>query len=82
MKEIAIDGLTTETKKIKIGKTFIYIDHQDKPHRIKVKPLGNLNDEQACKKCCFNNDGCYLTCCTRLDRKSGDDVYYEELLFE
>lgn len=84
--EREIDTLTLddllETGTIKEGEIFIYVDEFDKPHRIKVNPLGNLTLEQACKKCCFNKSRCCLICRKRLDGKSDDDVYYEELSFE
>lgn len=52
MKTLSFDSLT-ETENIKMGETFIYVDEFDRPYRIKVKSLGNLNIEQACKKMLF-----------------------------
>lgn len=78
MKTLTVDTLT-ETDKIKAGETFIYIDGFNKKHKVIAKPLGRLNDEEACKRCIFKNDSCCLVSCTGSDMESEDEVYYEEL---
>lgn len=78
MKTLTVETLN-ETKKIKAGETFIYIDGFNKKHKVIAKPLGRLNDEEACKRCIFKNDSCCLVSCTGSDMESEDEVYYEEL---
>lgn len=68
-----------ETEKIKAGETFIYIDGFNKKHKVEVKRLEILPEEEACKRCVFNNDSCCRVSCTGLDRESEEEVYYEEL---
>lgn len=81
MKTLTFETLT-ETKKIKAGETFIYVDGLNKNHKVQAKPLGRLNNEEACKRCAFSVFNMSLCCrvsCVRYDRESEDDVYYEEL---
>lgn len=81
MKTLTVETLS-ETGKIKAGETFIYVDGFNKKHKVQAKPLGRLSDEEACKRCIFNEDSCCLVSCTHWNRKRKDDVYYEELSFE
>lgn len=81
MKTLTFETLT-ETKKIKEGETFIYVDGFNKKHKVQAKPLGRLNNEEACKRCAFSVFNMSLCCrvsCAHWDRESKDYVYYEEL---
>ena len=78
MKTLTFDDLL-ETKTIKEGETFIYVDDFNKKHKVVAKPLGLLSGEEACKRCIFDNDSCFLSSCTHWERESKDDVYYLEL---
>lgn len=81
MKTLTIQTLN-ETKRIKAGETFIYVDDFDKQHKIIAKPVGVLNISEACGGCVFNNDACCSVDCSKAYRESKDDVYFEELSFE
>lgn len=65
-----------ETDKIKAGETFIYVDCLDVQHKVIAKNVRTLVD---CKSCVFNNDACCLVKCSKSDRESKDDVYFEEI---
>lgn len=78
MKTLTFDDLS-ETKTIKAGETFIYVDCLDVQHKIIAKKVETLNCSEACGRCVFNNDACCLVNCLKSDRESKDDVYYEEL---
>ncbi|WP_440452133.1 hypothetical protein [Ruminococcus intestinalis] len=78
MKTLTVDELT-ETKGIKEGETFIYVDGFNKEHKVKVKPMESLTVEETCKRCAFNEDSCCLVACASCDRQDEEDVYFEEL---
>lgn len=78
MKTLTFDDLL-ETKTIKEGEKFIYVDCLDVQHKIIAKRVGTLSSSVACGRCVFNNDACCLVCCLQSDRESKDDVYFEEL---
>ena len=78
MKTLTFDDLL-ETKTIKEGEKFIYVDCLDVQHKIIAKRVGTLSSSVACGRCVFNNDACCLVCCLQSDRESRDDVYFEEL---
>lgn len=78
MKTLTVETLK-ETDKIKAGEIFIYVDGFNKKHKVEVKHLGILSEEEACKRCIFKNDSCCLVSCTGLERESEEEVYYEEL---
>lgn len=78
MKTLTFDDLL-ETKTIKEGEIFIYVDCLDVQHKIIAKKMGTLNSSEACKRCVFNNDACCLVDCSKTDGERKDDVYYEEL---
>lgn len=78
MKTLDFDTIT-ETKTIKEGEAFIYEDCLDVQHVVIAKKVETLGNSEACRKCVFNNDACYLVSCSKTDRESKDDVYYELL---
>lgn len=72
-------GDLSETKTIKAGETFIYVDCLDVQHKIIAKKVETLSGSEECGRCVFNNDGCYLVNCSKQNRESKDDIYFEEL---
>ena len=78
MKTLTINELT-ETEKIKVGETFIYVDGFNKEHKIKAQSMEFLTNEEACKRCAFSGDSCCLVSCSLWDRENKDNVYFEEI---
>lgn len=74
MKTITFDTLS-ETKTIKAGETFIYVDCLGVQHKVIAKKVETLGD---CRSCVFDNDACCLVNCARSGRESKDDVYFVE----
>lgn len=78
MKTLTINELT-ETEKIKVGETFIYVDGFNKEHKIKAQSMEFLTNEEACKRCAFSGDSCCLVSCSLWDRENKGNVYFEEI---
>lgn len=81
MKTLTIDNLS-ETKTIKAGETFIYVDGRNKRHKVRAREVIGLTGDQACKMCIFRKNVCGYVSCLIREREIKDEVYYEELSFE